>query len=288
MAGSLSAITVAFAISKLGFTGTLIGAGIGSVIGTFGTALYKNSLDKSQVVVSKILPAKKHQSNTETVAEEAAISESSERAESSSAQGDKLVWWKQVAWKPLFGATVLAMAVAMSTLSFLETRIPDPNQGMTIIYEAQEESEEVEESEESEDSPTIVYIEKPVASESSEDAVEEPEETVSPPLPSASRGNSETRDKPESRNTEELEEPAPEPAPEPEHTSNEESKQESKPDASPSSRAESAKEDDKVTDQDEASPEQEEESESEEEEFSEDFDSDEDQTDSKADSSSAT
>lgn len=54
LAGALSAITVAFALSKMGVSGTLIGAGIGSILGTFGTTLYSRSLDQSTVLVKKV------------------------------------------------------------------------------------------------------------------------------------------------------------------------------------------------------------------------------------------
>lgn len=73
LAGALSAITVAFALSKLGVSGTLIGAGIGSILGTFGTTLYARSLDKSTVLVKKVaakpvaaVAAKKSSTDSET------------------------------------------------------------------------------------------------------------------------------------------------------------------------------------------------------------------------------
>jgi hypothetical protein len=56
LAGALAASTSAVAASYLGVAGTVIGAGLGSVVATVSTALYKHSLVRSTTVIQKVVP----------------------------------------------------------------------------------------------------------------------------------------------------------------------------------------------------------------------------------------
>ena len=52
-AGALAAVTTAVLLSTLGAVGTLIGAALGSVAATVGTALYAQGLAKSKAAMAK-------------------------------------------------------------------------------------------------------------------------------------------------------------------------------------------------------------------------------------------
>lgn len=54
LAGALAASTSAVAASYLGVAGTVVGAGMGSVIATVGTAVYQKSIQRSTVVLQKV------------------------------------------------------------------------------------------------------------------------------------------------------------------------------------------------------------------------------------------
>jgi hypothetical protein len=55
-AGSMASVTSAVAASQLGVGGTLVGAGVGSVVGTVAGAFYEHYLDRTQNHVRSVIP----------------------------------------------------------------------------------------------------------------------------------------------------------------------------------------------------------------------------------------
>ena len=55
-ASALAAISSAVAASYLGVAGTVLGAGVGSIIATISTALYQHSLQRTNATLKKVVP----------------------------------------------------------------------------------------------------------------------------------------------------------------------------------------------------------------------------------------
>jgi len=110
--GALAAVTAAVAASYLGVAGTLIGAGVGSVISTVAATLYSNSLTRAArasrtLVVRQTLAPAAVRVEPELAKTPGAPEPLPHRAEDS--------MWQRIRWKPVLlvagGVFVAAMAV---------------------------------------------------------------------------------------------------------------------------------------------------------------------------------
>lgn len=164
LAGALSAITVALVLTRLGFSGTLIGAGIGSVMGALGTTAYSQSLNKSAELVKKkiprpvegrmnkvqplaqsqgasgnttvVLPTSVLERETADTAEESANLPSyapqvAPTPEESENENKKPV----PSWKSIALLAVVSLTVALAFLSFFEVRMLSENRADGVVIQ---------------------------------------------------------------------------------------------------------------------------------------------------------
>ncbi|MFN8194611.1 MAG: hypothetical protein U0R80_10060 [Nocardioidaceae bacterium] len=116
VAGSaLAAVSGAVLASWMGVTGTLVGAAVGSVAGTVGSATYTYSLRAGQDVVlrSATLPRRRTVQLREPSGEPVPEDRREERP-------DRPAWWRALPWPRLALASVAVLAVALVGLTAFE------------------------------------------------------------------------------------------------------------------------------------------------------------------------
>ena len=121
--GALAAVTAAVAASFLGVGGTLIGAGVGSVISTIAAALYSNSLSRAARV-----------SRTLVVRQTLAPPEPDPQPQVAEPPGEpapephpvRYSLWRQIRWKPVLLVAGGVFVVAMAVISVSELVLGHP------------------------------------------------------------------------------------------------------------------------------------------------------------------
>lgn len=119
--GALSAITVSFLSLQLGVSGTIIGAGIGSIMGTVSTAIYSTSINKGTHVVKKSIKRPQAEISDKEQTEETTSNpvEVNQPFETSPVL---LPWYKRVAWSTTLLSTGIALALALGAVSLYESK----------------------------------------------------------------------------------------------------------------------------------------------------------------------
>jgi hypothetical protein len=108
VAGSaLAAVSAAFFASWLGVAGTLVGAALGSIVGTVGSATYTYSLQRGHAVVRSVRPL--GLSAAATAAVEA------QEAEAAAARS-----WRRWPWKRIAVGGAVVLAATFATLTVIE------------------------------------------------------------------------------------------------------------------------------------------------------------------------
>jgi len=121
--GALAAVTAAVAASFLGVAGTLIGAGVGSVISTIAAALYSNSLNRAARV-----------SRTLVVGQTLAPAAPSPQPEVADPPGEPApephpvrdAMWQRIRWKPVLLAAAGVFVAAMAVIQVSEALLGHP------------------------------------------------------------------------------------------------------------------------------------------------------------------
>src|SRR3954447_22582024 len=124
--GALAAVTAAVAASFLGVAGTLIGAGVGSVISTLAAALYSNSLNRAARV-----------SRTLVVGQTLAPAAPSPQPEVADPPGEPApephpvrdAVWQRLRWKPVLLAAAGAFVAAIAVIQVSEALVGHPIAG---------------------------------------------------------------------------------------------------------------------------------------------------------------
>jgi hypothetical protein len=121
--GALAAVTAAVAASFLGVAGTLVGAGVGSVISTIAAALYSNSLNRAARV-----------SRTLVVRQTLAPAAPSPQPEVADPPGEPApephpvrdAVWQRIRWKPVLLAAAGVFVAAMAVIQVSEALLGHP------------------------------------------------------------------------------------------------------------------------------------------------------------------
>jgi hypothetical protein len=121
--GALAAVTAAVAASFLGVGGTLIGAGVGSVISTIAAALYSNSLSRA-ARASRTLVVRQTLAPPEPDPQPQVAEPPGEPAPEPHPVRDSL--WRQIRWKPVLLVAGGVFVVAMAVISVSELVLGHP------------------------------------------------------------------------------------------------------------------------------------------------------------------
>lgn len=149
--GALAAVTAALAASRLGVTGTVLGAAFGSVISTIAGALYTHSLDRAQTRVVatrarivRAVPGRDAADPTSVPSGVAGVSDGTDLADSTHQSEQTLPVLpsqptqpsaaepanrRHLAWGAALGVAAVVFAVAMGAISLVEAALGHPVSG---------------------------------------------------------------------------------------------------------------------------------------------------------------
>lgn len=118
-AGALAAITAAWIASQLGVAGTLIGAGLGSIVATVSSAVYGSTLDRGRTLLVQTERGTVIERSTEEGEVADAFAEAAEL--DSPVRSAKFVNGRpRVRWKSVAVAAVVALVLALAAISIWE------------------------------------------------------------------------------------------------------------------------------------------------------------------------
>lgn len=140
--GALAAVTAALAASRLGVTGTVLGAAFGSVISTIAGALYTHSLDRAQTRVvatrARIVRAVPGRDAADPAAVPpgvAGVSDGTDLADATHQSEQTAIvppeppTRRHLAWGAALGVAAVVFVVAMGAISLLESALGHPVSG---------------------------------------------------------------------------------------------------------------------------------------------------------------
>jgi|tagenome__1003787_1003787.scaffolds.fasta_scaffold20802721_2 hypothetical protein len=125
--GALAAVTAAVAASYLGVAGTLIGAGLGSVVSSVAAALYSTSLSRA-ARASKVLVVRPAGSGTgplEASAQDPAAVPPELPPEPLAGPAGRQ-WWRNLRWGPVAAVAGVLFVAAMAVVNLSELAIGHP------------------------------------------------------------------------------------------------------------------------------------------------------------------